>query len=111
MACPGAWVSPRCPFLFSGLLPGWGVTRGCGVLGGRRKGRVVRVSGGVRGCGFFYCVAYEGGLLVEWGADCAGVVRSVRLCPRSALIWGLTPLGGNVKGVRVTLVRWDRSKV
>lgn len=72
MACPGVWLSPRCPFLFSGLLPGWGVTRGCGVLGGRRKGQVVRVSGGVRGCGFFYWVACEGVFLVEWGRTVLG---------------------------------------
>ena len=36
---------------------------------------MVGVSGGVRGCGFFCCVAYGGGLLVEWGTDCAGVGR------------------------------------
>jgi len=48
VARPEVWLLSRCPFLASGLLPGWGVTRGCGVLGGRRKGRVVGVSGGVR---------------------------------------------------------------
>ena len=37
---------------------------------------MVGVSGGVRGCGFFCCVAYGGGLLVEWGRTVLGWVGS-----------------------------------
>lgn len=69
---------------------------------------MVGVSGGVWGCGFFCWVACEGGLLVEWDGLCWS--RSV-LPARPRFVFGMTPLGGNVKGVRIALVRWDRSKV
>lgn len=70
---------------------------GLGFLSGRREGRVVRMRG--RGCGFFCCVACEGVFLVEWGRT---VLERVGSDSPPTVRFGITPLGKNVKGVRVT---------
>lgn len=67
-----------CPGVFSCSLVSCpaGVRCESWVLDERREGWVVRVSGGVQGCGFFCCVVYEGVFLVEWGRTVLGWVGS-----------------------------------